>query len=361
MGEPPPGRHDIRDPPANPWGPTLDVFLPEQFPSATPLERAYLNYALQGALAASTSAQYFSVFQRFVDFCKWHHPPLPAFPASLEAVALFVARLAIDGQLGAASFPGVVSAINTVHRLMGVPPPVPRGDARFHYFFQGFKRLMRPANPQLARPALPAAAVAAVLSSVAAPNQPLARDLRNALAVTIGFLFCFRASTLATLRSDHVRLIPDGFQVAASVLKGQTDHLTSFPDWTFYCLTPETRAVRAALESYVAVRAALFGAHVPTSFWALSAGETCSSSAVDGWLQAALTRAQWQGTFTSHCLRIGGVTAMHAAGIPRDDIRTWVRWKTAAMLDVYLRFALPSPLHAAFFDWLRIAPPAIRA
>jgi hypothetical protein len=41
--------------------------------------------------------------------------------------------------------------------------------------------------------------------------------------------------------------------------------------------------------------------------------------------------------YTSHSLRIGAVSAMMAAGVSRETIRVWLKWKSAGMIDLYAR------------------------
>lgn len=56
--------------------------------------------------------------------------------------------------------------------------------------------------------------------------------------------------------------------------------------------------------------------------------------------------------FTSHSLRIGAASAMIAAGISRNVIRIWFRWKSEGMIDLYARVVPCDEYVMALYGWL---------
>lgn len=337
--------------------------MPLAYKQATPQQLDVLLCAFDAALKPSTANQYASYFRAFMRFCTSQAPPLSFLPAHKQSVVLFLTHLASEGRVASPSFKQYVSALNTVHRLLHLPAPAPPGDFHLPMLYRGFTRIVVPAAPRRIRPPLPVTFVPLfVQHGLVSMSFEL---VRACVASTLGFLMGWRGSTLAQLRDGELTLKGSAFVVAASVLKGEDSRTHDIPEWAFHCgSSPELQHVQQLFSRYLSFRSALFGASPPSSFWAHRRGDSFTESHVDAWLATALAAVSPgvspAPSFGSHCLRIGGVSSMNAASLPRDTIRVWIRWRTPSMLDKYIRVVPPSPLHAALFGWMHAAPPAIR-
>lgn len=188
--------------------------------------------------------------------------------------------------------------------------------------------------------------------------------IRDVLVVCMLFLFMLRGSSVAALNFSDVKLqVVEGhtsITVTARYVKNQTEPV----HWTFYTATcPE---VYRLFRRYLDLKVHLYGTLQPVSLWQLP----CSPQSVfhqpdlEPMLHRCLravgfSELQLVGMLT-HSGRIGGASAMNAAGLSREVIRVWGKWATQDMLDIYVMSVPSSPRNAFFFGWMLASPPAFR-
>lgn len=325
------------------------------FVHGTPRERLVLSHVMARGLAPGTFNNYMSAMRQFVGYCVSHQPVLPFMPATREAVLLFLADLAVGGSRGTHGFMQIVSAINTIHIMLGAVPPFSDRDRELKLFMGGFQRLFVPM--QAGKDKVPLLADH-VMSVVEYGLQATSFTVKRVcVAVMLGFLLFLRGTTVAHLLVEDVVLAADNFQVSARVLKGENTGRV-IPAWTFY--TQDCPQVLQLLSEYLQAKKALLRISGPLLF-GNQPGVAVTEADVDRWVQHVLGLIQVPNAseFTSHSMRVGGCSAASSLGVPRSSIRIWGRWLSDSMLDVYIRPVPPSPHSASFFKWMCVSPPVL--
>lgn len=334
------------------WDALVAAMVQARYPNAAADERQVLQQAFCNAFATSTDAQYASRFRDFAAFAAAHTPVLEVLPAPMESVHLYLVYLATKGTLAGSAFPEVVSSINAIHRLCGLPILLV-DDPVHKLLLQGFARSMVPAQPTHDRQAFLVDWVPPILQAGLSSRR---HDVVAACAcVVLGLCLGVRGSTLAAIQVEHVHVHGDTFVVSSDVLKTQP-RPRKFSDWCFDCTA--CPSVARLLGIYKALRTRVAG---PSGcFWALK-GPAWSEANVDGALVLALSRAGVNPAcpVTSHCLRIGTVSYMHALGLSDRVIQYWLKWQSVQMIALYVRPVSLSAMATNLFGWMAAAPPTL--
>lgn len=347
------------------WLPLVEWSCDRLYISASDAERQLIVSAMCHAFAETTTTQYISVFRSFAAFCSEHDPELVCLPANKEAVHLFLASQVGSGVVNAKSLASMVSAINGVHNLCGVPVPV-ADDNQHRLFMAGLGRIIVPLQVQAERKPMLSSMVVHALHQVVpltgVPPPTAVQDLLPVVTVVLGVLTGLRGSALASLSKGDLVVTDNSITVKATVLKRKLQPRL-FADWHIP-IESQLRAGGVAgevwqrivrlLRLHLAFRATWPSANpLLAPVGAPSSG--VSESVVDAHVTSFVQRfagGQPSEGFTSHSLRIGAASAMIAAGISRNVIRIWFRWKSEGMIDLYARVVPCDEYVMALYGWL---------
>jgi site-specific recombinase XerD len=345
--------------------PLVSVVVERMYPDADEEELHLMTCIYCKAYAPSTVASYVSKLRDFAAFCQARG--LPGLPCTQEHVHLWLLHLAMRGSVAADSMPQFVSALNSLHRLLGLPPPVAEGDGQHKLFMQGLCRCLLPIRARTTKRPLQVqwleAAIDVALSPPGGAPCPPA-FLRDVVLCCVGFACGLRGSAVAAMHVQDIKLEGDVLRVHSRVSKARGVLAMHVADWEFY-LAGHPR-LRRLLQVFLLVRAmnAPGGAEAPLWCWdALGRPSTLTEARVDDVVRRVVARVAPEvdaESLSSHSMRVGVASALNALGVARDNIRLWVRWASPAMLDVYIR---PMPCHAAvgaWFGWMVQRPPTLR-
>jgi site-specific recombinase XerD len=337
------------------------------YPAADEEERIMLACVKCKAYAPSTLDSYVSRLRDFAAFCR--DRGLPGLPCTKEHVHLWLLHLGMRGTLAAAAFPQCVSAINSIQQLLGMPAPIAEGDQQHKLLLQGFGKTLLPNAPPAVKRPLPVEYLEAAIEAALAPGCS-AEFVRDVAACCVGFACGLRGSTVAALQLQDVQLEPMEqprlLRVSARVHKTRDPMSAQVADWEFY-LSGHPRLQRL-LQTFLLLRALVQPCNPEaTLFWWPALGGTRSSftePAVDAAVRRLVARVAPAGvhadSYSSHSLRVGLASALNALGVPRDNIRLWVRWTSPSMLDLYIRQLPNHDALAMWFGWMLQRPPALR-
>jgi len=338
-----------------------------QYPAADEEELLYLACVLCKAYAPATVSAYVSKLRDFAAFCQ--DRGFPGLPCTKQHVHLWLLHLGIRGTVASAGFAQCVSAINSIHNLLGMPAPVPAGDPLHAMLLQGFGRTLLPTvAPAVKRP-LPVEWLEAAVEAALADGASV-EFVRDVAMCCVGFACGLRGSSLAALSVGDVALEPPDeprlLRVNARVHKTRNALAPQVSDWEFYLHDHPRLGLLLHTFSLLRRMKAPGGDAAPLWWWQDLGGSAAAltEAAVDAAVRRVVARAAPAGveavSFSSHSLRVGLASALNALGVPRDNIRLWIRWASPSMLDVYIR---PVPAHAAmakWFGWMVARPPALR-
>ena len=293
-----------------------------------------------------------------------HKPPLQPLPATQCSVELYLAHLALQGTLAGSGFPQIVSNINTVHTLLGYPAPVPPGDSHNKQIKRGLAKCMMPLSQDRPREPFLAEFVQSVVQY--GLSTLVLSELRDCFAVTLLFLFMWRGATVASLSTADmtVRFPAEDPCLRFEAREVKCRNAAVKPEsWCYYgASNPDV--LRLATR-YAECRLGVFPGGLPDSLWELDRLERkFTTASVENMLHRVCVLVKVPPSvsefLSTHSGRIGGASAMNAAGVPKDTIRVWGGWKHVDMCDVYIRSVPPSPCNALFFGWMIARPPAFR-
>lgn len=350
----------------SPWLQLCEWAVSRLYPAASSSERGVLCSALCHAFADGTASQYMSTFRLFAEFCCDHDPELPCLPATREAVHLFAAHQAQTGSVAASSLACGVSAINGVHNLLGLSVPVV-ADAQHRLFMSGLGRILVPVAPAVERQPLLASMLERALTAV----QPLHSSGGSATAhvlqlpvvtVLLGMLTGLRGTSLARLTVGDLQVSSGRVLLHARVLK-QRLQPRAFADWVIPLHLGSERGPNGG-DFWRRVFRLLFEHCAARRTWAAdrpllaplgSSRRQLSEAFVDEQVVSFVQRYSGGvpvAGFSSHSLRIGAVSAMMAAGVSRETIRVWLKWKSAGMIDLYARVVQGDAVVRALYSWM---------
>ena len=350
----------------SPWLPLCEWAVARLYPAADGAEHGVLLSALCHAFADGTSTQYMSTFRVFAEFCCEHDPELPCLPASREAVHLFVASQAHAGSVGASSLACMVSAINGVHNLLGLAAPVVT-NAQHRLFMSGLGRILVPAAPVVERQPVLAGMMERALLAVV----PLHASSGSATAhvsqlpvvtVLLGMMTGLRGTSLASLTVGDLQVSSSSIVLRAQVLKRRLQP-RSFSDWVIPLHLGAVRGPNGG-DFWLRVFRLLYEHSFARRTWAPARpllaplgsprrqlSETFVDDQVSSFVQQYGAVSSVAG-FTSHSLRIGAVSAMMAAGVSRETVRVWLKWKSAGMIDLYARVVPGDGAVRLLYQWM---------
>jgi hypothetical protein len=199
-----------------------------------------LTSILCKAYAESTELAYVGRLRDFAQFSIQHVPPLPGLPCQKQHVHLYLLHLAQRGSFGADGMGQVVSAINSVHRLLGFPVPIV-DDGQHKLFMSGLGKTLLPLQAKaVKRPLLVSfleLAIDVALTRIGC-DPIFVVVIRSSSAMLLrcvwGTLVAFRGSTVAAMEVPDLVVTPTSFRVAARVIKARGVLATTLSDWEFY-------------------------------------------------------------------------------------------------------------------------------
>jgi hypothetical protein len=357
----------------SPWLRLCEWAVERLYPAADSSEQGVLVSAFCHAFADGTATQYLTAFRVFAEYCCDHDPELPCLPASREAVHLFVASQARLGSVSASSLACSVSAIKGVHNLLGLAVPVV-ADAQHRLFMSGLGRILVPMAPSAERQPILACMLQRALTAVV----PLRSGSGSATAhivqlpvvtVLLGMLTGLRGSALASLTIGDLQVNSSNIVLRAQVLKRRLQPRT-FSDWVIPLHLGADRGpnrddlwrrVFRLLHEHCFARRT-WAADRPLLAPLGSSRRQLAESFVDEQVSSFVQRYggdESAAGFTSHSLRIGAVSAMMAAGVSRETIRVWLKWKSAGMIDLYARVVPCDADVQSLYQWMMTAGAAI--
>jgi hypothetical protein len=348
------------------WLPLVEWACERMYPSATASEQQVLLSALCHAFADNTSSQYVSVFRSFAGFCAQHDPELGCLPASKEAVHLFLADQVASRCVNARSLAGMVSAVNAVHNLSGLPTPVVE-DSQHRLFMAGLHRIIEPMGEVSERkPVLCSVVVQALRQLVPLDRPPAASAMTDHLplvSVVLGMITGLRGSALGSLSKQDLSVSEQSIVIRAVVLKRKFQP-RMFADWCIPLNLAADSPMAAGGDIWQRIHRLLAMHLAFRSSWAGSApllapvagpAARITESTVDGHVVsfiAAFGEGVSSEGFSSHSLRIGAASAMIAAGVSRNIIRIWFRWTTESMIDLYCRVVSSTDAVQRLYGWM---------
>lgn len=326
-------------------------------------ELLYMACIFCKAYAPATFTSYVSKLRDFAAFCLARG--LPGLPCTREHVHLWLLHLAMRGSVAADSMPQFVSALNSMHKLLWLPPPVDvERDGQHKLFMQGLARSLQPIQRRTTKRPLQVqwleSAIDVVLQQGGACPAELVRDVA---LCCVGFACGLRGSAVAAMQVGDIVLENNVLRVHSRVSKARGVLALHVADWEFH-LEGHPRLHRL-LQVFVLLRAlkAPQGVGSPLWRWNGMGPSSFTEAKVDEVVRRVVSRVAPEvdaTTLSSHSMRVGVASALNALGVARDNIRLWVRWASPAMLDVYIR---PMPCHsatAAWFGWMVQRPPVLR-
>lgn len=320
----------------------------------------------RGALADNTWASYDFKFAQFNTFCEHNH--LRSLPASAATVLRYILQLFREDRVHGSSLQPYLSAINRVHRDLGLPAP-----AEGHLVAtarRGFVRLHSQAvAPRPGEVTAPTRAqrtpVPAIVAFRAVQHGLFTSDdyTRTCCAIVVhAFLFAARASSVVGVPVSAYAFDSDGSLTFREDMRktGGPSRVLRVPllgrpdghPLTLLRRHHEHRLCSCAQRGLQPDRVALFDHKdlPPTS----------ASALVSAALNTVLQRTDYTVppgvTFSSHSLRSGAATAAIAAGAPLPAVMAWCGWRSLASAQRYIDPTVrASAATNLFFSFLRPA------
>jgi hypothetical protein len=320
----------------------------------------------RGSLTDNTWESYDGKFQRFHEFCSENN--LRSLPASTSAVLRYILHLYRQDRVHGSSLQPYLSAINRVHRDLGLTPPADghlvatakRGFVRLH------ERAPVPRPGEVAAPMqpvrapLPAAAALRIVQHGLATSDLLV--LTCCAVVVHAFLFAARASSVV-----GVPVSAYSFERLGALSFREDARKTGGPSRVMRvpCVSADAHSPHPLTLLHRFHRARLNDCaqrNVPTTRIPLFAHPDLPVGNASAFVSAALERALQAIDFTvppgvsfsSHSLRSGAATAAIAAGVPLPAVMAWCGWKSLSSVQRYVdptaRGDGPSSI---FFTFLR--------
>jgi hypothetical protein len=276
-------------------------------------------------------------------------------------VVQFLAHLQSLGTIQPQSAQHYLTAINTVHRLFGVPEP--GHDPLVDQVRRGWQLARHAAGLQTAgRVGLPARVPAlAIDRALQFPNMSLV-NLRSLVYLAVGFAIMTRADTDVAIQRRHIQVTDGSIYISLVQEKGKQGEPTyrrlEMPRQAVSGLADLILLWQRRLLADAAARRYVL--RDDEAFWRLP-GETApwtSASAVCArWLQDGCTFLNvappagdlWQ----PHSLRIGAASAAHCIGVSEVQLKRWGGWaiKSNAHL-TYIRPTQPDAAALRFYGWM---------
>lgn len=335
-------------------------------------QRDAIIATLQQALAPTTAGSYGGHVARFVRFCAAQPDRPPPLPATTDTVLRWLAGdVCVGNRVQAESLQPYLSAINRVHRDMGLEEPAV--GHLIQSYKSGLAHTQTSRGRQAERVYLPPPLVEQVLSwalQVDLCRASVALQLEFRAAVAVVFTYCFfaRGATGSALRARHVRRGPQGeWLITLDHEKGKAKRARA------RLLTVPAGSVAGLdelLDKWLGLRGAC---RDDDSFYSLPferarARARCvafTSTQIDQWLQLILQRfgvnAPAGEKWTGHSLRKGAASGAAAIGVTLDRICHMGGWSVhSSVVHDYIDVTCPaSPAAYRFFGWL--LPAAMRA
>lgn len=117
------------------------------YPSSEQHHLAVLIAAACQSLAVSTANSYLSILKKFAIFVEGSDLEDPVIPTSKQVVHQYLADLCFSGVVSPAHFDQHVSALNTLHALLGFSPPIPEADKQHQMIMTGFLKVVITTKP----------------------------------------------------------------------------------------------------------------------------------------------------------------------------------------------------------------------
>lgn len=334
-----------------PWREQIEELISRDFGDVP--EAGRIAQVLSSALTAGTVESYSRHFVRFATWCE-RQPDRPCpLPASTKTVIRWLGGDVCHGdKVQAKSLQPYLSAINTLHEDLELPPPAL--GRRVQRFRRGLGHLLA-ANRGAARTYVPAHVIErAHMYALQMPVESRAdAELLQAIVATVfTFVFFARGGSGAALRAGDVRGSVAGLHVTlgkektrhcASVSRVLTLDTTRLPDLDALLLKWE--AVRGEVPSHY-------------SYYALPGQCDFAASQVDAWLKVVLDHLEVAAplgeTWTGHSLRIGAASAADAAGVSLRRICWMGGWtsQSQAVKDYIDPTCPDSDAGRRYFGWL---------
>jgi integrase len=282
-------------------------------------------------VSQSSRTTYKSLFNKFSTFAEQYG--LPSLPTNSPTVERFLASLAVKKEARSAA--NYVSAIRYTHYLHGFEDPLgPSVDP----LAVAAKRFSSDAHAYNRRAPLTREALSFLAQAASISGLPASVDLRTVKPLLIlSVVLCLRASEICNLRRDDVVFDRDTMTVL--IRKSKTDpfangfqHLIRQSTDPLLC---PVRWCREFVESS--------GNRSPEAPLFVTLHQRPFTSALlSKVVQAVATAAGLSGRFSSHSVRIGGITQAIGNGSSDRQTMTTARIASTATLSVYAR-AVPHP------------------
>jgi integrase len=273
------------------------------------------------ARARGTRDVYRRAFERWAAWCgAMRTEPLPAAP---EAIAAYLAELAVEGK-SVASIKGALASILYTHRAQGhgIETQAPAIVA----VMAGITR--RASRPIKRAPALELEALRTIIAGVEGAGI---RALRDRALLLVGFFGALRRSELVALEvkgRSYVEIRAEGLVLHLTGTKASATTQT-------LCIPRRTDSLCAAraLDQYLAAAGITHG----PLFRAVSKSGKLLETRLDPTSVRHILKARAGGRYSPHSLRAGFITSAAKRGVPEHVIQRTSRHKSADVLRTYIR------------------------
>jgi hypothetical protein len=182
------------------------------------------------------------------------------------------------------------------------------------------------------------------------------------VTVLLGMLTGLRGTSLASLTVGDLHVSSSSIVLRAQVLKRRLQP-RAFSDWVIPLHLGAVRGPNGG-DFWRRVFRLLYEHCVARRTWAAdrpllaplgSSKRPLSEAFVDEQVSSFVQQyggAESTAGFSSHSLRIGAVSAMMAAGVSRETIRVWLKWKSAGMIDLYARVVPCDSAVRSLYQWM---------
>ena len=319
-------------------------------------EREAVRSLIGRGLAGHTWNAYAGETKRFVEFCNERN--LQAFPAATNTVARYIAHHhERPDRIQASTLEGYLSAINTVHRLLELPPPGP-DSSLLQLLRRGYHISTLKDPRRLERALLPATGVAAAtrrairLASLRLIDGNQLLQLRDATATALAFTTFLRGSSLATMRRRDVEIAANVVVITITFVKRRqtelhrlrlprscpaADLLLCYMGHTKY-RPPDSFLFHLAHEQVTAFNN---GSSKPILEMVRRAMNDVGTHPAPGFF------------YGSHSPRLGGSSHAFAIGIPLLRIRDQGLWTDINTVANYINTTIPPCTHARWLlGWM---------
>jgi len=330
----------------------------------TATDRDTWRVLARGALAQNTWASYDFKFQQFHAFCE--SIGLRALPASTTTVLRWILHLFREDRVHGTSIQPYLSAINRVHRDLGLAAPADghlvatarRGFVRLHTTAPVPRPGEVTAPTRSQRTPVPAIVALRAVQHGLRTNDDY---VRTCCAIVVhAFLFASRASSVVGIPISAYEFHPDG-----SLLFREDARKTGGPSRVL-CVphTPTNtghpvdllrrhhdQRLRSCRQQHSRPDHVALFAHKDLPRTSASA---CVSAALTHVLRVVDYTVPPGVTYSSHSLRSGAATAAIAAGAPLPAVMAWCGWRSLSSAQRYIDpTARASAATDVFFSFLR--------